>query len=93
MTNNAAKRRIWLNATAVIIAVALLLSCAFAAFLYTRTGENPGENTVAGEGSVADDNALLNAQYGYGGRRPGDTAPSGSYVKNIANLRLIRTDF
>ena len=85
MTNNAAKRRIWLAATAAIIAVALLLSCAFAAFLYTRTGENPGENTVAGEGSAADDNALLNAQYGYGGRRPGDTAPSGSYVKNIAN--------
>ena len=85
MTNNAAKRRIWLTATAAIIAVALLLSCAFAAFLYTRTGENPGENTVAGEGSATDDNALLNAQYGYGGRRPGDTAPSGSYVKTIAN--------
>ena len=84
MTNNAAKRRIWLTATAAIIAVALVLSCALAVFFYTRTDTDAyNGNTAAGE--VADDNALLNAQYGYGGRRPGDTAPSGSYVKTIAN--------
>lgn len=47
MTNNAAKRRILYTATAVIIAVALILSCVLTAFLYTRTGG-------AGTGNIAD---------------------------------------
>ena len=51
MTKNTAKRRIWLSATAAIIAVALLLSCVLTAFLYTRT-DNTGTGTVAeGEGA------------------------------------------
>ena len=51
MTNNAAKRRIWLTATAVIITVALLLSCALAAFFYTRTGGTGAGNVAEGEGA------------------------------------------
>ena len=54
MTNNAAKRRIWLTATAVIITVALLLSCVLAAFFYTRT-DIGAENGNIAEGENADE--------------------------------------
>ncbi len=78
MTNNANKRRIWLSATAVILAVALLLSCALAAFLYTRT-DNTGTGTVA-EGDGADEvYGLSNRGYGtsiYNGATP--AIPSGA---------------
>ena len=92
MTNNAAKRRIWLNATAVIIAVALLLSCAFAAFLYTRTG-GAGTGTVA-EGEGAEEvYGLSNRGYGtsiYNGETP--AIPSGATRKQI-NSESALTNF
>ena len=63
MTNNADRRRIMLSVTAAILAVAFLLSCVLAVFLYTRTDTDAyNGNSAAGE--VAEDNALLNAQYG-----------------------------
>lgn len=84
MTNNAAKRRILYTATAVIIAVALILSCVLTAFLYTRTG-GAGTGNIADGGENADENTLLNSQYSYGERLPGDVAPSGSFVMTIAS--------
>lgn len=91
MTNNAAKRRILYTATAVIIAVALILSCVLTAFLYTRTG-GAGTGNIADGGENADENTLLNSQYSYGERLPGDVAPSGSFVKDIASATDL-TDF
>lgn len=57
MTNESAKRRTWIAATAAIIAVALALSCAFAAFLYTRTG------VTQGGGNIAEGDSDANEQY------------------------------
>lgn len=84
MTDNAAKRKIVYAVTAAIIAVALILSCVLTAFLYTRTGGAGTGNTADG-GENADENKLLNSQYSYGERLPGDVAPSGSFVMNIAS--------
>lgn len=84
MTDNAAKRKIVYAVTAAIIAVALLLSCVLTAFFYTRTG-GAGTGNIADGGENADENKLLNSQYSYGERLPGDVAPSGSFVMNIAS--------
>ena len=84
MTDNAAKRKIVYAVTAAIIAVALLLSCVLTAFFYTRTGGAGTGNTADG-GENADENKLLNSQYSYGERLPGDVAPSGSFVMTIAS--------
>lgn len=74
MTNNASKRRIWLTATAVIIAVAFVLSCALAAFLYTRTGDNSGAGNIA-EGGDGDEIFGLNDR-GYGSSIYNGTTPA-----------------
>lgn len=74
MTNNASKRRIWLTATAVIIAVAFVLSCALAAFLYTRTGDNSGAGNIA-EGGDGDEVFGLNDR-GYGSSIYNGTTPA-----------------
>ena len=84
MTDNAAKRKIVYAVTAAIIAVALILSCVLTAFFYTRTG-GVGTGNIADGGENADENKLLNSQYSYGERLPGDVAPSGSFVMNIAS--------
>lgn len=79
MTKNTAKRRIWLSATAVIITVALVLSCALAAFFYTRTGD-------AGTGNIAqggeDNNELIGVYNsdGYGSPNDGNSIPSDAYA-------------
>lgn len=73
MTNNAAKRRILYTATAVIIAVALILSCVLTAFFYTRT-DNTGTGTVA-EGDGTDEVYGLNNR-GYGSSIYNGTTPA-----------------
>lgn len=73
MTNNAAKRRILYTATAVIIAVALILSCVLTAFLYTRTG-GAGTGNIA-EGGDGDEIFGLNDR-GYGSSIYNGTTPA-----------------
>ena len=73
MTNNASKRRILFTVTAVLIAVALLLSCVLTAFFYTRTN-NTGTGTVA-EGDGADEVYGLNNR-GYGSSIYNGTTPA-----------------
>ena len=51
MTNNADRRRIMLSVTAAILAVAFLLSCVLAVFLYTRTGDAGAGNVAQGDDS------------------------------------------
>lgn len=92
MTNNAAKRRILYTATAVIIAVALILSCVLTAFLYTRTGDE-GAGNIA-EGGDGDEIFGLNDRgYGtsiYNGETP--AIPSGATRKQI-NSESALTNF
>ena len=78
MTKNTAKRRIWLSATAVIITVALVLSCALAAFLYTRTSD-AGTGNIAQEGDTESElTGAYNAD-AYGTPNDGNSIPSGAY--------------
>lgn len=79
MTKNTAKRRIWLSATAVIITVALVLSCALAAFFYTRTG-GAGTGNIAQGGE--DNNELIGVYNsdGYGSPNDGNSIPSDAYA-------------
>ena len=79
MTKNTAKRRIWLSATAVIITVALVLSCALAAFLYTRTSDAGTDNIAEG----GEDNNELIGVYNsdsYGKPNDGNSIPSDAYA-------------
>lgn len=93
MTNNAAKRRILYTATAVIIAVALILSCVLTAFLYTRTGDNSGAGNIAEGGDGDEIFGLNNRGYGtsiYNGETP--AIPSGATRKQI-NSESALTNF
>lgn len=74
MTDNAAKRKIVYAVTAVIIAVALILSCVLTAFFYTRTGDNSGAGNIA-EGGDGDEIFGLNDR-GYGSSIYNGTTPA-----------------
>lgn len=67
---------------AAVTVLAVMLVCVFAAILYTRTSENQDIQGIT-EGSIAVENNLINKQYSYGDRRPGDDIPSGSNVMDI----------
>ncbi len=85
MTNNADRRRIMLSVTAAILAVAFLLSCVLAVFLYTRTGDAGAGNVAQGDDS-GEVYGLGSRDYGtsiYNGGTP--SIPSGAVAYPISN--------